>query len=173
MAPEEPKRKRRKTPSRTGTDPLRVAQGKVLGLWRRRHKEKLSQKKLAEKAGLSVGMLGDLERGARPIQGRELIRICHALEVPYPTVLEDIRAAQTEALRPLDEELRRARGESLPEMEAAPATGSSSFEWEAGKRGLAFWGVVGDPLSMMQAMRRFMVQNFPIPGSPEGTDPED
>ena len=160
-------------PPRTGSDPLRVAQGKVLAHWRRSHKEKLSQKQLAKKVGLSVGILGDLERGARPIQGRELIRICHALDVPYWKVLEDIRAAQTEELRSLDEEIRGARGESLPEVvEPAPATGSLSLGGEAGKGGLAFWGVVGDPLAMMQAMRRFMVQNFAIPGSPK-IDPED
>ena len=140
--------------------------------WRRKHKEKLSQKQLAEKADLSVGILGDLERGARPIQGRELVRICHALEVPYSAVLEEIRAAQTEALRPLDEELRRARGESLPAVEPAPAVGYSPFGWESGTKGLAFWGVVGDPLSMLKTMHRFMVQNFPIPENPED-DPEE
>lgn len=144
-----------------------------MGSWRRRHKEKLSQKQLAKRAGLSVGVLGEIERGTRPIRGRELIRICHALEVPYSAVLEEIRAAQTEALRPLDEEIRRERGESLPKAEPAPAAGTSSFGWEVGTKGLVFWGVAGDPLSMMQAMSRFMVQNFPIPGSPEGSDPEE
>lgn len=174
MAPEKPKRKRRrKAAPRSGTDPLRVALGKVLGRWRRRHKEKLSQRQLAEKVGLSVGVLGDLERGARPIRGRELIRICHALEIPYSAVLEEIRAAQTEALRPLDEEIRRERGESVPEAEPALAAGPTSFVWEAGKQGLVFWGIAGDALSMMRAMNRFLVQNVPIAGSPEGSDPEE
>lgn len=146
----------------------------MLGSWRRRHKEKLSQQQLAERTGLSVGVIGDLERGARPIRGRELIRICHALDIPFSVVLEEIRAAQTEALRPLDEEIRRERGESLPAAEPAPAAGPSSFVWECGKQGLFFWGVAGDPLSMMQAMNRFMVQSVPIPaGSSEDADPEE
>ena len=174
MALEKPKQKRRrKAPPRSGKDPLPVAQGKVLGSWRRRHKEKLSQQQLAEKSGLSVGVIGDLERGARPIRGRELIRICHALDIPFSMVLEEIRAAQIEALRPLDEEIRRERGESLPAAEPAPAAGPSSFVWEGGKQGLFFWGVAGDPLSMMQAMNRFMVQSVPIPGSSEDADPEE
>lgn len=152
---------------------MRVAQGKVFGNWRRRHKEKLSQRQLAERSGLSVGVIGDLERGARPIRARELIRICHALDVPYFMMLEEIRAAQTDALRALDEEIRRERGESLPKAEPASAAGPPSFVGEVGKQGLFFWGVAGDPLSMLQAMGRFVRQNAPIPGSPEGSDPEE
>lgn len=144
-----------------------------MGSWRRRHKEKLSQKQLAQRAGLSVGVLGEIERGARPIRGRELIRICHALEIPFSAVLEEIRAAQTEALRPLDEEIRRERGESVPKAEPALAADPSSFVWQAGKQGLVFWGIAGDALSMMQAMNRFLVQNVPVAGSAEGSEPEE
>jgi transcriptional regulator with XRE-family HTH domain len=75
-----------------------------------RKKQKLSQQLLAVKAGLASNVVGDLERGNRTVRGGDLARLCLVLEVPVSSFLEKVAAAQIQALRPVEEELRKQTG---------------------------------------------------------------
>ena len=86
-------------------DVLQIALGSVIRSHRKRQ-PKLSQMGLSIQAGLPANAVGDLERGARAINGKELVRICAQLGVSIEIFMEEVKSAQVKALRPLDEEVR-------------------------------------------------------------------
>jgi transcriptional regulator with XRE-family HTH domain len=94
----------RRTGSRRSADPLLKSIGEVLR--RRRKGRGMSQQALAAAAGFTPGAVGELERGTRTIRSQEIVRLCLVLDIAVPDFLEEVKAAQVRALRPIEDHVR-------------------------------------------------------------------
>lgn len=146
------------------TDVLQIALGSVIRNHRKRQ-PKLSQMGLSIQAGLPANAVGDLERGARAINGKELVRICAQLGVPIEIFMEEVKSAQVKALRPLDEEIRGASEGRRPE-DGGPSS-SREIPGQAGNPSdLVFLNVGiarsgGDLTEMFNSLTQWMKQSAP------------
>lgn len=76
-----------------------------------RKRQKLTQEKLAEMAGISLSFLGHIERGTRKLSVDTLVKICDALQCSADDILSTGHAnaeTQISALNILKEALRLA-----------------------------------------------------------------
>lgn len=150
-------------------DVLQIALGSVIRSHRKRQ-PKLSQMGLSIQAGLPANAVGDLERGARAINGKELVRICAQLGVSIEIFMEEVKSAQVKALRPLDEEVR-----GTPEGRHPEGGGSGSSRHILGQAGnpsdLIFLNVGiarcgGDLTEMFNSLTQWMKQSAPAAAVP-------
>ena len=102
--------------------------GSVILDWRERRG--YTQEELARRSGIDASSVGAYERGERRPKGEKLARLCVALGLEPDVFFGEVAQAETDALKPLMNKVRREMGEEAPSATQDPSLEPYSQAWD-------------------------------------------